>query len=94
MHNLKNIFSNNKAAKLTENDIRIMTDEEYEQCLKSAIYYIKRYEYDSIISKIERLVHSGRLDYKNEFVRILDDVKKFNYENALAGILKIKEMRI
>ncbi len=67
-----------------------MTEEEYEQCLLSTIYYIKRYEYDNIIKEIERLIILGRSGFKQEYALALRDIREFNYEKALNRILEIK----
>jgi CheY-like chemotaxis protein len=67
-----------------------MSKEEYEQCLLNTIYYIKRYEYDAIIKELERLIHNGQVELKTEFEWAFREIKDFNYEKALARIIKIK----
>lgn len=68
-----------------------MSNEEYEQCLQSTIYYIKRYEYDSIIKQIELLICRGRSEYRRELETALMNIKEFQYEKALEHLLKIKK---
>lgn len=67
-----------------------MTEQEYEQCLKNAIYYIRRYEYDAIVRELERLILQGYPKFMQEYEMSLADIKSYHYENALARMLKIK----
>ncbi len=69
----------------------LMSDEEYEHCLLSTIYYIKRYEYDSIVKEIEHLISLGPLKLKDEFEEVLKDIKAYRYEKALDFITKLKK---
>lgn len=68
----------------------LMTEQEYEQSLSDAIYYIKRYEYISIISETEKLILTGHQEFRSEFIKMLEDIKEFNYNQAMDRILKIK----
>lgn len=70
-----------------------MTTKEYEQCIQNTIYYIKRYEYNFIINELEKLIHAEKTEIKKEFRKALEDVKVFNYDNALNRINKINENR-
>lgn len=71
-------------------EYEVMSAKEYEHCLLSTIYYIRRYEYDNIIKELERLILKGWPQLKQEYESILRDVKEFNYEKALNCMLKIK----
>jgi CheY-like chemotaxis protein len=66
-----------------------MTKEEYEQSLLNTIYYIKRYEYDSIISELKHLIHRSDQELKKEFMLILSEVKNFSYETALTKLMNL-----
>ncbi len=69
----------------------IMSEQEYEQCLSDAIYYIMSFEYDSIVEKLQQLINTGRPENKMEFVKALEEINDFDYDNALARLKKIKE---
>ncbi|MDD3174044.1 MAG: response regulator [Herbinix sp.] len=67
-----------------------MSDEEYEHCILSTIYYIRRYEYDSIVKELEHLISQGHADLKQEFELTLKDIKDYQYEKALDRMMIIK----
>lgn len=69
----------------------VMSEQEYEQCLSNTIYYIRSFEYDSIIKELQNLIHSCHKDMKKEFMEALEEIKDFNYDNAFERIMKIKE---
>lgn len=68
-----------------------MTKEEYEQCISNTIYYIKRYEFDAIVNELEALMLKGPLDLRNYFEQILEQIREYQYEKALAGLMEIKK---
>lgn len=76
-----------------EEDIEVhpLSKDEYEQCIQNTIYYIKCYEYDSIINEIEKLIRTKDVEMKKEFLKALEEVKEFNYDKALVRIMKITE---
>lgn len=65
-----------------------MTDQEYEQCIFNTIYYIKSYNYNSIIESVQGLIRGGRPEHKEKFIEILEDIKSFEYEKALSKMLE------
>ena len=67
-----------------------LSEEEYEQCLLSTIYYIKISDYDSIIEKLVKLIRLGNQGFKEELKKALEDVLKFEYEKALERIINVK----
>lgn len=71
----------------------IMSEEEYEQSLLNAIYYIRRYEYDFTVRELERLILRGRPELKFEFEMVLNDIKNFKYEKALICMIAIKKRK-
>jgi len=76
-----------------EQEQYVMSEQEYEQSLSHTIYYIRSFEYDSIIKELQNLIHSGYSDFKKEFMEALEEIKDFNYDSALERMLKIKEKR-
>lgn len=74
-----------------DREVHPMTKDEYEQCVLNTIYYIKSYEYDSIIHEIEKLIHTKDIELKNEFQKALEEIKEFNYEKALIRIIRVTE---
>lgn len=68
-----------------------ITDSEYEQCLTNTIYYIKRFEYDSIVKSLELLIERDHSDNRKELQLVLYDIQEFNYDGALNRILSIKK---
>jgi CheY-like chemotaxis protein len=76
--------------KETEQTSRQMTDEDYEQSLLKAIYYIRRYEYDFILGEMKCLIQSGRTAHIPDIRLAIEDIKAFDYEKALVRIMDIK----
>jgi CheY-like chemotaxis protein len=68
-----------------------MTNEEYEQCFLKTIYYIKRFEYDSVVENLKLLIQAGIPEYRSEYVKALEEVEDFAYEKALRRMNRIKE---
>jgi CheY-like chemotaxis protein len=79
---------NNKEQEIGSN---AMKDQEYEQYLSDIIYYIRRYEYDSIIREIEHLIRVGIPEIKSELKKALSEIKEFQYDKVLGRILDLKE---
>lgn len=71
-------------------DFTAMTDSEYEQCLKNTIYYIKRYEYDSIKKELDNLIRRGFTDDRTELMQAYKDIMNYDYEKALSELLVLK----
>jgi CheY-like chemotaxis protein len=67
-----------------------LTTQEYEQSLMNAIYYIRRYEYDSIIKELNKLIDRGWQADKDELQFALSDIRDFDYDAALSRIIRIK----
>jgi CheY-like chemotaxis protein len=70
-------------------DLCTMTEEEYEQSLLKTIYYIKIFDYVSIVSELERLIHNGNPKFKKELKKMLEDIREFKYDNAMEKIMRI-----
>jgi len=77
------------AANKQEKEECTMSELEYEQCLSNTIYYIKRFEYDLIMKELSKLIPSSPPNLKKEFMKAFEEVREFNYDNALARIMKI-----
>lgn len=90
---LRNNINNEKITAKKPNRA-FMSKEEYEHCLLRTIYYIRRYDYYSIIKEMESLVSSGRADFKQEFEKALMEIKEYKYERALKRMLKIKNKTV
>jgi CheY-like chemotaxis protein len=71
----------------------IMTGQEYEQCLSNTIYYIKSYQYNSIIKGLQLLINFGDHAYKNNFKEALENIRNFDYDSALSILMNIKKDR-
>ena len=63
-----------------------MTLKEYEQCLLKAIYYIKRYEFETIIEELEGLIEKGVKKDRAVLKLALIDVRAYDYDKALGRI--------
>jgi len=63
---------------------------EYEHSLQKTIYYINRYEYDSILKNLEILLRRGLSDHRTELMQAMDEIKVFDYEKALERVYKLK----
>lgn len=68
-----------------------LTEEEYEQRLTNAIYYIKRFDYAAILQELELLIRRGRKEYLAELEQALVEIKDFQYENSLRRLIGIKK---
>lgn len=68
-----------------------MTKEEYEQCISNTIYYIKRYEFDAIVKELEVLMYQGPSDFRHDFEQILELIRRYQYEEALARLIEVKK---
>jgi CheY-like chemotaxis protein len=67
-----------------------MTYEEYEQSLRNTIYYIRRYEYDSIKRELEDLIRRGLPEYRPGLEQAFKNIMNYDYEKALSELLVIK----
>ncbi len=72
----------------------VMSKEEYEHCLLTTIYYIRRYDYYAIIKGMECLVSCGRVELIQEFEKVLIEIREYKYEQALERMLKIKNKTV
>lgn len=70
------------------NEHHQLTDQEYEQCILSTIYYIKSYNYNSIIDSMQGLIRCGRPEHKEAFIEVLEKIKNYKYEEALSIIVE------
>jgi CheY-like chemotaxis protein len=73
-----------------EPDHTPMNEEEYEQCLIKTIYYIKRYEFDSIVKEMQHLILHGNMNLRQEYENAFKEIMDYEYEAALARMIKIK----
>jgi CheY-like chemotaxis protein len=93
---LENVINQIEAIENTDRNDRkdehyVMSEQEYEQCLTDTIYYIMSFEYDSIIRKLQQLIRDGLPEKKIEFIKALEEINDFDYDNALARISRLKE---
>lgn len=63
---------------------------EYEQSLLNAIYYIRRYEYESILQELNKMIDRGQPSDREEIQSALSDIRGFDYDTALSRIIRIK----
>jgi CheY-like chemotaxis protein len=61
----------------------------YEQCIRKAIYYINRYEYDHILQELDQLT---RIDEEHlvTYQKVTDSIKEFDYEEALKLLIGLE----
>lgn len=60
-----------------------ISNEEYEHIFSQIIYYIKMYDYDSIVEEIERLIIHTPLKERKLYYNALEYMKNYEYENVL-----------
>lgn len=70
--------------------MQLMSAKEYEQSLLNAIYYIRRYEYEAIVRELKNLILGGNPEGREELQLALEDIRSFDYDSALAWILRVK----
>ena len=74
-----------------DKECKPMTKSEYEQSIYNTIYYIRRFEYNSVICEIEKLILNEQSEVKIEFIKALEEIKEFNYDKALVRIMNIQK---